>query len=463
MPLDAIVARTRAEVERRKAETRGGRHDPLPRSDRSFADALTRLRTGFVLECKRTSPSRGAIRPGADAAEIARAYAPHADAISVLTDGPFFGGSLTDLARVRRAAPQPVLCKDFVVDPWQVREARAHGADAILLILAIVDDTLYRACAAEAAAHGMDVLTEVHTDRELQRALRLGATIVGINNRNLDTLEMDLDTVRRLAPRVPTGVTVVCESGIASHDDVRALRGLADAFLVGTSLMAEPDLPAAVRRLVYGVNKVCGLTEPEDAKVAESAGATHGGLIFAAESPRRVDPARAAKVRAAADLAWVGVFVNEEPERVAGIATDLALSAVQMHGEESAAQIARLRPLLPEGCAVWKAVRVRGSVPRLEETGADVVLADGWAAGRRGGTGRSFDWSLLADYPDVSRAIVGGGLTPARVARAAALGALGLDVNSGVESEPGRKDAARVGEFFAARRGAGRSLVREDS
>jgi indole-3-glycerol phosphate synthase/phosphoribosylanthranilate isomerase len=303
----------------------------------------------------------------------------------------------------------------------------------------------------------------VHTEPELERALRLGATIVGINNRNLDTLEVDLNAVRRLAPKVPAGVTVVCESGIASHDDVRGLRGLADAFLVGTSLMREPDLPGAVRRLVYGVNKVCGLTAPEDARMAESAGATHGGLIFAAESPRRLDPVRAAEVRAAADLRWVGVFVNEDPERVAQTAADLTLSAVQLHGEESAEQVARLRLLLPNGCGVWKAVRVRERIPRVAETGADLLLLDGWAAGRRGGTGRSFDWSLLADYPDVDRVMIGGGLTAERVAQAAGMGAHGLDVNSGVESEPGRKDAGKLGDFFAARRGVGRSHVRKDS
>lgn len=462
MALEAIVARTRAEVERRKAETCPDRLDGLSRSDRGLKEALRRRRTGFILECKRSSPSRGAIRPDADAADVARAYAPHADAISVLTNAPFFGGSPADLARVRRAAPQPVLCKDFMVDPWQVREARAYGADAILLILSIVDDVLYRTCAAEAQALGMDVLTEVHSQPEVDRAVRLGAEIIGINNRNLDTLAVDLGTVRRLAPMIPPTVTVVCESGISSHDDVRALRGLVDAFLVGTSLMAEVDLPGAVRRLIYGVNKVCGLTTPEDARAAEAAGATHGGLIFAAESPRRVDLAQAAAIRAAGDLRWVGVFVNAALDEVARTATDLSLSAVQLHGEEDARWIADLRPVLPGGCAVWKAVRVRDRIPAAAETGADLLVLDGWVDGRRGGTGRTFDWSLLRDYPDVGRVLVGGGLTAERAPAAAALGAHGLDVNSGVESAPGRKDAARLDAFFGARRGAGRSLSRED-
>ncbi len=462
MALETMVARTRADVARRKTASPPEQFAALPRSDRGFGEALRRSRAGFILECKRSSPSRGAIRPDADAADVARAYAPHADAISVLTNTPFFGGSPADLQRVRGVAPQPVLCKDFVLDPWQVREARAHGADAVLLILSIIDDALYRACAAEAHALGMDVLTEVHSQPEVDRALRLGAEIVGVNNRNLDTLTVDLGTVRRLAPLIPPAVTVVCESGISSHDDVRALRGLVDAFLVGTSLMAEVDFAGAVRRLIYGINKVCGLTTPEDARVAAAAGATHGGLIFAAESPRRVDAARAADVRAAADLEWVGVFVNDDPERIARTAADLSLSAVQLHGEETEQWIAALRPMLRRGCAVWKAVRVRDRIPAVDETGADLLVLDGWVEGRRGGTGRTFDWSLLRGYPDLGRVLIGGGLTAERAGDAAALGAWGLDVNSGVEAAPGRKDPAKLDAFFGARRGAGRSRSRED-
>ena len=190
----------------------------------------------------------------------------------------------------------------------------------------------------------------------------------------------------------------------------------------------------------------------------------HGGLIFAPESPRRVDAVRARAVREAADLQWVGVFVNAEPDDGARTAADLALSAVQLHGEEGPDYVAALRPLLADGCAVWKAVRVRDgeSLPSLADTGADLLVLDGWAPGRHGGTGRTFDWSLMREYPDVGRVMVGGGLTPERAAGAAVLGAYGLDVNSGVESAPGRKDASRLAAFFAARRGEGRVVPRKD-
>jgi indole-3-glycerol phosphate synthase/phosphoribosylanthranilate isomerase len=230
-----------------------------------------------------------------------------------------------------------------------------------------------------------------------------------------------------------------------------------DAFLVGTSLMKAADLPRAVRRLVFGITKVCGLTRPEDARAAWDAGATHGGMIFAAESKRRVEEGQAPAIRQAAPLQWVGVFVNESPPRVAELATRLGLSAVQLHGEESAGQVAALRRLLPPGVEIWKAVRVRDRIPPLGETGADRLLLDTWQDGARGGTGTRFDWSLLEGCPDRDTAILGGGLLAELVTEAERLGVHGLDVNSGVETRPGIKDPDRLAAFFAARRGTGRT------
>lgn len=462
MVLDGIVAGKREEVARRKAASPGGLFDTLQRSDRSLEDALRRPQTGFILECKRSSPSGGLIRQDFDPDRIAAAYAPYADAISVLTDGPHFGGSFDDLTRVSRGVAQPVLCKDFIVDPWQVSEARYHGADAVLLMLSVLDDDAWRACAARAEDLAVDVLTEVHTEPELTRAVRLGARVIGINNRDLRTLAIDLDTVRKLAPLVPIDRVVVCESGIRGHDDVRSLRQRVNAFLVGSSLMEQPDLPAAVRRLIFGVNKVCGLTRPVDARIAEAAGATHGGLIFAEESPRRVTLEEAERVRNAAHLEWVGVFVNPAPEEVIGAATTLDLAAVQLHGEEPPDWIRALRERLPDGCRIWKAIRVRDRLPAVADTGADGLVLDGWTADRRGGTGKSFDWRLLPSYPERDRVFLGGGLTPEIVQAAAEFGTLGLDVNSGVESAPGRKDPARLAAYFSARRGRGRARTRKD-
>ena len=460
MTLEAILESKRILVARaRRARPLARLLDGLTRSDLDFAAALRRPHTGFLLEHKRRSPSAGTIREAADPVTVAESYAPFADAISVLTDAKFFGGSLDDLRRVREAVEVPVLSKDFVLEPYQVVEARCAGADAVLLMLSVLDDQLWLACAAAATECGMATLTEVHTGAELERALTLGAPIIGINSRDLRTLRVDLGVIERLAPRVPSDRVVVAESGIGTHADVLGLRDHVDAFLVGTSLMRARDLDGAVRRLIFGEVKVCGLTRAADAQAACQAGATWGGLVFAAESPRRVDVRTAHAVRSAASLRWVGVFVNEPPQRIAEVARELRLDAVQLHGEETPAHIAAVRRSVPEECEVWNAVRVRQgqSPPQLAATGADRLLLDAYRPQARGGTGTRFEWSVAASHPDRKHVILAGGLTPdnARIADAVGVGL--LDVSSGVEDAPGIKSRLRLDAFFAALRGTERA------
>ncbi|HEY3359723.1 MAG TPA: bifunctional indole-3-glycerol-phosphate synthase TrpC/phosphoribosylanthranilate isomerase TrpF [Polyangia bacterium] len=462
--LDAIVARTRADLRARMAaRPLASFAAGLAPSDRSLEAALRRPRTGFILECKRASPSRGVLCADFDPVALGRAYGPFADAISVLTNEPFFGGRHEDLAAVRAAVPLPVLCKDFVVDPYQVYEARRHGADAVLLMLSVLGDEEYRRCAAAAAELGLDVLTEAHTPAELDRALALGARVIGLNSRDLRTLAVDHATVRALAPRVPAGPVVVAESGVHGHADARGLAPLADALLVGSALCAAPDVPAAVRELVFGRVKVCGLTRPADAAAAWAAGATHGGLVFAPGSKRQVDGATAARVRAAAPLRWVGVFVDAPAATIAAHAHALGLAAVQLHGDEPPAAVAALKPLLPPGCEVWKAVRVRDRAPRRAETGADRLLLDTWQPGAPGGTGRAFDWEVVRAHPERGDLVVAGGLGRDNAAAADALGVWALDASSGLEEAPGVKSAARMEAFFAALRGPGRAPRAQES
>lgn len=447
MALDAILAQKRAELTARKAAV--SLESLLSRSTRSARSLTAALRSGqpgFLLEIKSASPSAGTLRANADLEPILASYGRHADAVSVLTDEKFFGGSLQRLAAVRQRLEQPLLCKDFILEPYQVVEARVHGADAVLLILAAVDDATWRSCSDTATRLGMEVLTEVHNAAEAARAVALGAPIIGINNRDLRTLRLDLATTARLAPLLPPDRLVIAESGIASREDATALRPHADAFLVGSALMREPELDAAVRALVYGRTKVCGLTRPADAQAAFAAGATHGGLIFAAASARRVTVEAAAQVRNGVPLEWVGVFADQEPEEVAASARTLALSAVQLHGHESPEVVSRVRSLLPPECAVWKAERVTNRPPLRRETGADRVLLDGTASGR------SFGWSVLEQYSERSEVILAGGLRPENAEQAAALGTFALDVSSGVESAPGHKDPARLAAFLRTRR-----------
>jgi indole-3-glycerol phosphate synthase/phosphoribosylanthranilate isomerase len=452
--LHDLVVRKRAEIDhRRRLRPEADLRRSAEPTSRRFGDALRRPGLRFILECKRASPSEGLLRPEYDPGALVESFAGVADAVSVLTDGAWFRGSLAHLAAVRARTALPILCKDFILDPWQVIEARSHGAVAVLLILSLLDDAAYRRCAAAAAALGMDVLSEVHDEYELARALRLDAPIIGINNRDLRTLAVDHGTTARLAPLIPRDRLVVCESGIRSRADVDAVAGVTDVFLVGTRMMRSPRVDLAARELAFGPVKVCGLTSLADARAAHAAGATLGGVVFAAESPRRVD-VRTGEAFAGGPLPLAGVFVNEALETVAEIAARVGLAVVQLHGEESREYLGALRTRLPAGCEMWKAVAGSGTVPLPAELGADRLLVDAAVPGLRGGTGRQFDWSVLRHHPDRGRLVLAGGLNARNVRAAHAVGCGMLDVSSGVESAPGVKDPARLQEFFGALRGA---------
>ena len=258
--LDSIVQARRERIDELRARFGHLRAEDLERSQRSFAAAL-RTRSGqgrspqpaLIMECKAASPSRGTIRSDYDPASLAAQYAPYAAAVSVLTEPDRFNGSFDDLAAVREVVDVPVLCKDFIVDEVQVLAARSLGADAVLLMLSVVPDDVYRELAELAHSLGMEVLTEVSTPQEMHRASALGAEVIGINNRDLRTLETDLARTEEMAPLAPAGVVLVGESGVGAAEDVRRLSGLVDAILVGSSLSGAPDPAEAARQLATAV------------------------------------------------------------------------------------------------------------------------------------------------------------------------------------------------------------------
>jgi indole-3-glycerol phosphate synthase len=263
--LDNILATTRATVAAAKAsvpvtelERLAALHQP-----RGWAAALRRkAATGpaVIAEIKKASPSKGLIRAEFDAAQLARSYfAGGAAALSVLTDEPFFQGSLRNLELASAAVPLPCLRKDFTVDEYQIVEARAHHGDAILLIAAALTDGELKRFAETARAINLDVLVEVHTAEELDRVLSAlgesGADAIGVNNRDLRTFQVRLETSLELAERIPTGVVSVTESGIATRADLVRLRTAGfDAFLIGESLMRQPDPGAALKALLTGAS-----------------------------------------------------------------------------------------------------------------------------------------------------------------------------------------------------------------
>ena len=255
--IEELVEAARAGVERRRAqvplEDLARRLSERP-EQRPFGEALTRPGLSLVAEFKRRSPSAGQIRDGAEPAELARAYEEGgAAALSVLTDERHFGGSLSDLDESRAACELPILQKDFIVDRYQLYEAAVAGADAILLIVAALDDDDLDAFHAEARELDLDCLIEVHIESELERALTVDADLIGINNRNLDDFSVDVQTTFELITDVPAGKAVVSESGIADRDTLDELERVGvDAVLIGEALMRADDPAAKVRELTAG-------------------------------------------------------------------------------------------------------------------------------------------------------------------------------------------------------------------
>jgi indole-3-glycerol phosphate synthase len=259
--LARICADTRVEVARRKAATSldeiklQARDAEKPRGfGRALMDATAAGKPGLITEIKKSSPSGGLIREDFDVPALAKAYAEGgAVCLSVLTDEPYFQGTIAHLQAARGSVKLPVLRKDFILDPWQVYESRAIGADCILLIMAALEDAQARELEELARALDMDVLAEVHDEAELERALGLCTPLLGINNRNLKTLETSIETTERLSKFVPPDRFLVSESGIKTHDDIKRLQKVCvQGFLVGESLMREADVTLAVRALLAG-------------------------------------------------------------------------------------------------------------------------------------------------------------------------------------------------------------------
>ena len=470
--LEKIVADKKIEIEKRQAEFplsefRAG----LSESDRNFKQALVADKkqrgAAYILECKKASPSKGLIRDQFDLGEICEAYGKFASCVSVLTDHKYFQGEFERLPKVRNRLAQPVLCKDFFVSSYQVYLARHFGANAILLMLSVLDDDEYVTLNDLAHELGMDVLTEVSNVDEMHRAVSLKADILGINNRNLRDLSTDLNQTPRLIALFKELATteqqqdtvLISESGIYHHDQIKKLNDYVDGYLVGSSLMAKDDLHKACRNLIHGKHKVCGLTQAEDAILAAKHGANYGGLIFVEKSPRYISVEQAqniiANTQKQTSLDFVAVVQNHSIEVVIDLVSQLDIKAIQLHGDENQIYIDNLTErlkTLERQIEVWKVVGIPESGmlpeswPRADRILLDTKLSDG----KNGGTGITFDWSQLNALPlDLPPVSLAGGLKPDNLAAVRKLPVDGVDLNSGVESSPGIKEQKLISSAFA--------------
>ena len=467
---------------------------------------------GLLAEMKRASPSKGDISVGVDAAQQGLTYAlAGACTISVLTEPTWFKGSLADMAQVRQALDAVplgrqvgVLRKDFLIDEYQLLEARAHGADTALLIVAILSAERLTAMIAASRALGMEPLVEVNTEEEMCTALQVGAKVIGVNNRNLHTFEVDMGTTGRLAAMLPPGGDhqLIALSGVATAADVQSFAATgARAVLVGESLMRAAKPASLIRSLLsrpepVTLCKTCGIRDAAAAAAATAAGADLIGVIFAkskrqvteegareivaavrARRPRSrewrmptlpmptdgVDGGAAGARRwlqlwselleqtvAAAGPLVVGVFVNASAEEMNMTAERVGLDLIQLHGDEGW-EISR------ELCR--PAIRVLHIDPSAEDN-ADVGVRAGTAAAvlldsKGGGTGKTFDWRVTAALGEDTPFLLAGGLGPDNVADAVrAARPWCVDVSSGIETD-GVKDHAKIEAFVRAAKAAG--------
>ncbi|ADV33819.1 tryptophan biosynthesis protein trpCF [Candidatus Blochmanniella vafra str. BVAF] len=424
----------------------------IKNSKRSFYNTLLLAHrnnhTIFILEYKVASPSKNIICNNPDLVKIIHIYKKYASIISVVTDEKYFHGNFDNLVQISNMTTQPILCKDFFISEWQIYFARLHQADAILLMLSVIDDNTYRKLSYIAHSLNMGILTEITNSNELQRAIKLNAKIIGINNRNLNDLSIDLNRTINLSPNIPDSIIKISESGITNHYHIKKLKRYVHGFLIGTTLMSSSNyLDTAIKKLVLGENKICGLTRIEDAEVSYESGAIYGGLIFVNYSPRFINIKNAQKIISAIpNLNYVGVFQNDLILNIVNIVRILNLSAIQLHGTENQNYIDKLRTQLPHTCQIWKSINMNNQTPYTSNLlHIDRYLLDN----KQGGSGKTFNWGKLSftNIP-LNKSILAGGLTINNCSKAAKIDCVGLDFNSGIEIQPGIKNHQSILKIF---------------
>ena len=427
-----------------------------------FEAALRQQDFNFICEVKKASPSKGIIAEHFPYLDIAKEYeVAGAAAISVLTEPDFFKGDKKYFQEIASTVKIPVLRKDFIIDEYQIYQAKVWGASAILLICACLDVPTLTKFRELADSLGLSSLVEAHDEAEVQMAIDCGARIIGVNNRNLKDFTVDVQNSVRLRNLVQDDVIFVSESGLETPEDIQVLRD----NNIGVALMGETFMrsPNKVEKLAYLYGptyytpkvKMCGISKIETIPAVVEAKPDYMGLVFA-PSKRQVTVEQAeilvkelhkqcinhydTKV-----VKTVGVFVNETLDNLVTIAKEVNLDAVQLHGDEDEAFIQSLKECT--NVEVWKAVQIRSTADAEKwiDSSADMLLFDAYHKAERGGTGEVFDWSCLDEFERPF--MLAGGIDSTNVARAIrTVRPYGIDISSGIETD-GVKDDEKIKAF----------------
>ena len=435
----------------------------------SFEAALRQQDFNFICEVKKASPSKGIIAEHFPYLDIAKEYeVAGAAAISVLTEPDFFKGDKKYLQEIASTVKIPVLRKDFIIDEYQIYQAKVWGASAILLICACLDVLTLTKFRELADSLGLSSLVEAHDEKEVQMAIDCGARIIGVNNRNLKDFTVDVQNSVRLRNLVQDDVIFVSESGLETPEDIQVLRD----NNIGVALMGETFMrsPNKVEKLAYLYGptyytpkvKMCGISKVETISAVVEAKPDYMGLVFAPSKRQvTVDQAKTlveelhkqytkrynngAEQSNNDEIKTVGVFVNETLDNLVSIATETNLDVVQLHGDEDEAFIQSLKERT--NVEVWKAVQIRSAADAEAwiDSRADMLLFDAYHKDERGGTGEVFDWSCLDEFERPF--MLAGGIDSTNVARAIrTVRPYGIDISSGIETD-GVKDDEKITAF----------------
>ncbi len=457
MFLKKIVAVKKKEVEQLKKERPLNRFKSnVKKANHSFLRALNSKKPSIIAEIKLKSPSKGMLNKKSDILTIAKQYdAADIQAISVLTDKKYFGGDISYIPQIKKITKKPILRKDFIVDEYQIYEARDYGADAILLIAEILTREKINTFLKIARGLGMDVIVEAHEKMALKKILKTNANIIGINNRDLHSLEMDKRTIQRLSSIIPKNKLLIAESGIESAIDIALLPTNVQSALIGSSIMSSSDIQKKIRELTSQKIKIkiCGNTNLEDARAAINDGVDLlGFIVHTKKSLDNLSISEAKKIikKINAPGKIVAVTQSTVLSELKEICRELIPDLIQLHGPVSISMITHIKKEFPN-------VRIIKGIPVISEKSisvaltytsvADLLLLDS----ARGGSGKTHDWSISKEIIKKSPipVFLAGGLHPYNVAQAIkTVKPFGVDVNSGVRERPRKKNPEKVKQFI---------------
>lgn len=407
-------------------------------SDRDFFRCV-KGKHNIIAELKRSSPSSGAIRKDTDIKKVIKTYDRYANAISVVTDNKFFDGNLEDIKKIKKHTKLPILRKDFIIDKSQIYESRCYGADAILIIARILSSEQIDEFIKVARKLNMDCLVEVHSEGELLKVLKTDAKIIGINNRDLDTFDISLDTTKRLKNIIPDDKIIVSESGLSSYEDI--IKVDTNSVLIGTSLMISVDISNKLRSLRRPKVKICGITNIDDAKKAIEYGADFIGFNFYPQSPRCVDPDKARSIirELGNNVTSVGVFVDPQEGYVERIIEKTGIDMLQFHGNET-----------PEFCDRFKLPLIKSfnvnNLDNIKDYDIFASIIDSYDDKKFGGTGEPYDYDMIKNV--YTKIFIAGGVSSENVDKVLRLDPYCIDICSSVEKDKVIKDHEKMKEFI---------------